>query len=89
MFVGVATDAAPPVDKTVVVSLFDSVHETPWLHRPHHYYDAGYSLINTVRIPLLALLADLVVDCRICFCTGLESSVPSGWRGARICSRSQ
>ena len=48
-------DDAPPIDKTVVVSPFDSVHLTPWPHRPHHYYDAGYNIINTVR-PLARLL---------------------------------
>eukprot|EP01045_Picozoa_sp_COSAG04_P020338 COSAG04_NODE_2072_length_4864_cov_2.753620_5_plen_112_part_00 len=43
---------APPIDKTVVVSPFDSVHLTPWPHRPHHYYDAGYDIINTDWNPL-------------------------------------
>ena len=47
-----APDDAPPVDKTVVVSPFDSVHLSPWLHRPHHYYDAGFSIINTDWNPL-------------------------------------
>ena len=35
------TDVAA-VDKTVVVSPFDSVRWSPWPHRPHHYYAAGY-----------------------------------------------
>ena len=25
---------------------------TPWPHRPHHYYDAGYNVINTDWNPL-------------------------------------
>ena len=27
-------------------------HSLPWAHRPHHYYDAGYRLINTDWNPL-------------------------------------
>lgn len=40
-------DTAPVIDSDVIVSPFDSVHLKPWLHRPHHYYDAGYNIINT------------------------------------------
>ena len=34
--------AAGPIDKDVVVLPFDSMHLTPWPHRPNHCYDAGY-----------------------------------------------
>ena len=44
--------SAPTIDKTVVVSPFDSVHLAPWPHRPHHYYAAGYNIINTDWNPL-------------------------------------
>jgi hypothetical protein len=43
---------AEPIDKNVIVSPFDSVHLTPWPHRPHHYYDAGYNIVNTDWNPL-------------------------------------
>ena len=47
-----AAGAAPTINKDVVGSPFDSVHLTPWPHRPHHYYAAGYNVINTDWNPL-------------------------------------
>jgi hypothetical protein len=44
--------SAPPIDTTIVVSPFDSIRMKAWPHRPHHYYDAGYSIINTDWNPL-------------------------------------
>ena len=44
--------SAPAVDSTVVVSPFDVLRTLPWPHRPHHYFDAGYRIINTAWTPL-------------------------------------
>eukprot|EP00039_Didymoeca_costata_P021357 m.344293 g.344293 ORF g.344293 m.344293 type:complete len:593 (-) comp24147_c0_seq1:129-1907(-) len=43
---------APVVDLDVIVSPFDVLRELPWPHRPHNYYDAGYSMLNTAWNPL-------------------------------------
>eukprot|EP00040_Diaphanoeca_grandis_P010571 m.54163 g.54163 ORF g.54163 m.54163 type:complete len:761 (+) comp21873_c0_seq2:37-2319(+) len=45
-------DTAAPIDKSVVVSPFDSIRLLSWPHRPHNYYDQGYNLINTDWNPL-------------------------------------
>jgi len=71
-------DDAPPIDKTVVVSPFDSVHLTPWPHRPHHYYDAGYNIINTVRPLSLVFLS---FSLRLAgFCLASSTSISISWR---------
>lgn len=43
---------ADNISLDVVVSPFDSVRLVPWHHRPHHYYDAGYNILNTDWNPL-------------------------------------
>jgi hypothetical protein len=45
-------ETAANISTDVVVSPFDAVHLTPWPHRPHHYYDAGYNILNTDWNPL-------------------------------------
>eukprot|EP00038_Savillea_parva_P014519 m.11179 g.11179 ORF g.11179 m.11179 type:complete len:736 (-) comp2827_c0_seq1:45-2252(-) len=45
-------NTAEVIDTSVVVSPFDAVRMIPWPHRPHHYYDAGYNILNTDWNPL-------------------------------------
>ena len=44
--------SAAAIDTSVVVSPFNAIMLLPWPHRPHHYFAAGYSIINTDWNPL-------------------------------------
>jgi hypothetical protein len=58
--------SAPRIDSTVVVSPFDVLRTLPWAHRPHHYFDAGYRIINTAWTPLY--VAGTCLGPRVCVC---------------------